>query len=191
MINIPNNEQSKLKMEFTLKISLVGDTTAGKSTFLMRLLTGEYNDHLIMTVGVDFAQEKIKFENAILKCQFWDMTGTQRFKFLYTTYLKGTDGVLLFFALNEPDRFQLLLEDLEKLKEIIPDIPILLIGTKSEIDAKISKSDIVELIQRHNNQIFDYIEISSKTGKNVNKVMEILLSKIFYISLNAPKKQKK
>lgn len=166
-------------IEEDLKIILVGDTTAGKSTFLIRLLTGEYNDHLIMTIGVDFAKEKIKFENKILNCQYWDMTGTQRFRFLYKTYLEGTDGVLLFFALNEPKRFQLLLEDLEQLKEGIPDIPILLIGTKSEIDAKISKNDIFEFIQSHNNQIFDYIEISSKTGKNVNKVMEILIRKIF------------
>ncbi|MHA1647254.1 MAG: hypothetical protein ACTSVL_06755 [Promethearchaeota archaeon] len=106
---------------------------------------------------------------------------------MYNLKTGGSDShnESLHTTLNELDRFQLLPKYLEKLKDNIPEIPILLIGTKYELEAKISKNDIFELIQSHKSQIFDYIEVSSKTGENVGKVMEILLGKILNIPISS------
>ena len=61
------------------------------------------------------------------------------------------------------------------------ELPIILIGTKKDMEEKLSVDDnyILQLKKAFN--LFDFIKISSKTGENVNTAFEILLRNILKI----------
>ena len=64
------------------------------------------------------------------------------------------------------------------IKEQAGDIPILLLGNKIDLKSnrKISKKTIEEISENYKNSSF--LEVSSKTGKNVNKVFKNLTKEI-------------
>ena len=40
--------------DYLFKVILVGDTSVGKSSLLLRFIEGNFLDNMLMTIGVDF-----------------------------------------------------------------------------------------------------------------------------------------
>ena len=59
-----------------------------------------------------------------------------------------------------------------------PDLPILLIGTKLDLEDFIALDDADALTFKKYFKMIDYIKTSSKTGHNVAKVFEVLAKKL-------------
>ena len=66
-------------------------------------------------------------------------------------------------------------------------IPILLVGSKSDLVDKyddlqvcVTSKDVNEDLKHHHSQLLRPIECSSKTGKNVNNVFQVLAEKIIH-----------
>jgi GTP-binding nuclear protein Ran len=61
------------------KIVLVGDAGTGKSTYLKRLLTGEFEKHYIATLGVDVHPLTFHTNYGPIVFQCWDTAGQENF----------------------------------------------------------------------------------------------------------------
>ena len=68
---------------------LIGDSGAGKSCLLNRYAGGEFTDHYISTVGVDFKLRTIEANGRRTKLQIWDTAGQERFRTLTSSYYRG------------------------------------------------------------------------------------------------------
>jgi small GTP-binding protein len=119
----------------------------------------------------------------------WDLGGQERFDFLKSQYFRGTAAIALCFDLSQPESFQKLDFYLSETRHNTGagNIPILLVGTKSDLEWDLG--EIVSSEQINNwmrtNQITDFIKTSAKTGNNIDQLFE-KLSVMALIDLKNP-----
>jgi len=160
------------------KTIIAGDGGVGKTTMLHRYIKGRFIENMQMTIGVEFFLKELKVEGEEVILQIWDFGGQERFRFLLESYAMGAKGALLLFDLTRP----ITLENLEQWVNICraqnPDLPILFIGSKLDLAGSINISeDYIFQFQEENN-FFNFLKISSKTGENVGLVFELLAKEI-------------
>ena len=152
------------------KIVLVGDSGIGKSSILQKYTRDEFSDNYINTIGVDFAVKTIEINGKNIKLQIWDTAGQERFRTITYSYYRGAHGIILVFDLTDINTFYNIAYWLNEINTHAGEkIPILLVGTKSDLISKrmVPPNTINEFIDTKNIQ---YVETSAKTGDNIDNV---------------------
>lgn len=164
--------------EFKLKILTAGEFSVGKTTFLKRYTTGEFIENLKLTIGVEFFSDDIQVHDTLCHLVIWDFGGQPTFRQLLSSYVSGAQGALFMFSLPHVARTLRKVNEWLSILNNDGPIPILLIGTKSDLvneyDFALSKDLIAETKEKYD--FIDYIETSSKTGENVKEAIENLVS---------------
>ena len=89
----------------SLKLIVVGDSGIGKTSIINRLTHNEFRETYEPTIGVDFRILKKQTKLGEVKIMLWDTAGQERFNSIVSSYFRGSDGILLCFALNNKDSF--------------------------------------------------------------------------------------
>jgi len=164
--------------KFILKILTAGEGGVGKTTLLHRFVEGKFSAETKMTIGVEFFLKETVIDEQQCTLQLWDFGGQERFRFLLESYVLGAKGALLMFDLTRP----ITLDNLEQWINIVrkgdPDLPVLFIGTKTDLVDEIMVDDDYALSFKEAFNLFDFIKISSKSGDNVQIAFEKLTRKI-------------
>jgi small GTP-binding protein len=164
--------------KFILKILTAGEGGVGKTTLLHRYVEGKFSAETRMTIGVEFFLKEVDINSHHCTLQLWDFGGQQRFRFLLESYVLGAKGALLLFDLTRPMTLEKLEEWVNICRRGDPDLPILFIGTKNDLQDDIMVSDDYASEFKEAFKLFDYLKISSKSGENVLKAFDILTKKI-------------
>lgn len=161
------------------KCVIFGDAGSGKTALTKRLMTNLFISDTQMTIGVEFVIKTIYIDGKEIKLQIWDFGGEERFRFLLPKYIRGASGGILMFDITDyPSLFHV--EDwLSVIHETGEVFPIILVGGKSDLEAfrQISSEEGLEVAK--SNRLNEFIECSSKTGENVEKVLETLARLMF------------
>ncbi|KKN27038.1 hypothetical protein LCGC14_0868680 [marine sediment metagenome] len=162
------------------KIVIAGDGGVGKTSFLNRLIHDNFDENSELTKGVDFFSKTRMINGNEYNFILWDFAGQHQFKQLLNDFFDGSIAAYILFDLT---RFNTL-ENIESWIKQLNDCGKMftfILGTKSDIidlsDCKMFDDHISD-IRMKNNNIIDYLKISSKTGYNVKKAFDILLKKI-------------
>ncbi|CDW52036.1 Ras domain containing protein [Trichuris trichiura] len=87
------------EIERTLKILVIGDVGTGKTSIIRRYVHKMFSADYQATIGVDFALKMLKWEswngNILLRLQFWDIAGQERFNSMTRVYYRGAAGALI------------------------------------------------------------------------------------------------
>jgi len=165
--------------DFTWKIMMLGDADAGKTSLTIRYISGFFLEDLKLTIGVDFYSKTTNYNRRKVKLQIWDFAGEERFRFLLHQYCKGANAA--FFLFNITNRFSLdnLPDWIQIIREHAGDIPILMVGTKLHLAAQraITRDQGIQAMRIHN--LSGFIEVSSKTGQNVEKLFDLMTEILF------------
>jgi len=88
---------------------------------------------------------------------------------------KGSNGAIIMYDITDLNTFKHVPEWVQIIRESAGDIPILLIANKLELEQsrEVSRKEGFEIVEKYNLSAFT--EISTKTGKNVNKTFEDLI----------------
>jgi len=95
-----------------------------------------------ITIGVEFYTKIIKsYDKALIKSQFWNVSGNKRFEFLREHYYKGASAMIIFYEKGNQESLKSakkyysefkkttnLKFKLIKLKDVYIDTPIILVG---------------------------------------------------------------
>jgi small GTP-binding protein len=164
--------------KFILKILTAGEGGVGKTTLLHRYVEGKFSADTRMTIGVEFFLKEVNIDSLHCTLQLWDFGGQERFRFLLESYVLGAKGALLMFDLTRP----ITLENLEQWVNLVrrsdPNLPILFLGTKNDLENEIMVNDEYALSFKEDFGFFDYLRISSKSGENVARAFDMLTKKI-------------
>ncbi|KKK43031.1 hypothetical protein LCGC14_0596730 [marine sediment metagenome] len=166
--------------DYTFKIVIFGDSQTGKTTLSHRFLTNLFKADIQMTLGVDFSLKALKINGENIKLQIWDFAGEERFRFLFPSYIRGANGAIFMYditnygSLAHVDDWYEIIE-----KEIDDDIPIIFVGGKTDLMhlKEVSTRKAMELARSKDADGF--IECSSRTGENVQKIFDLLTKLIF------------
>jgi len=163
------------------KIVIFGDGGVGKTTLVNRYLKGVFTSGA-MTIGVDFHLKVMDIQGNKIVLQIWDYAGQDRFRFLFPSYVSGSEGAIFMFDVTRYSSIKSLSEWMEAFKRGFDSddvkIPKIMVGGKIDLDIQrsISRQDAEELAKKYN---FDeYIECSSKTGENVEIIFNKLALKL-------------
>ena len=104
-----------------------------------------------------------------IKLQIWDTAGQESFKSITRSYYRGAAGALLVYDITRRDTFTHLTRWLEEVKQNgNPDMVIMLIGNKSDLDSRrqVSTSEGESFAKDHG---LIFMETSAKTAHNVEE----------------------
>ena len=159
--------------DFLFKTVVVGDGGSGKTAVVIRFSQGFFQENYKLTIGVEFAVKTIHINNYNVKLQIWDTGGQERFRYVRPLYYKGSMGCIVLFDLTNRESFDHVPKWLEEVKKESGNIPILLVGNKSDlINERVVSLEEAKQISKDLNMF--YIESSAKNGKGVGDVFAIL-----------------
>ena len=165
--------------DYTWKIMMLGDEVSGKTTLTLRYISGFYLSDLNLTIGVDFYSKTTNYNEWKVKLQIWDFGGEERFRFLLHQYCKGANGAFFLYNITIPSTLDHLSDWTQIIREHAGDIPIMLVGTNvhsKELRA-VTREQGIQAARMHN--LSGFIEVSSKTGQNVEKLFDAMTEILF------------
>jgi small GTP-binding protein len=169
------------------KICLFADKDVGKETLAKsKFLNSDFEDYLTGTGVVHTTKEVEIFGGINIKLLFWIISeDKERFEKIWDMFIKGSKGVILMYDITNVKTLNRLTEWCKMVKEYRVDIPILLVGNKLDLEEnrEVSKEQAERF--KENNDISSWMEISLKTGNNVEKMFLNLV----YLILNVDFKE--
>ena len=166
----------KLTVTKIFKITLLGDSSVGKTCLLEQFSDNKFSENTKNTVGVDFKILTLNCSGFIFKVQIWDTAGQERFKSITSNYLRGSDGYIIVYDVTNEESYKNLdywLGELKKNRELSSVISV--VGNKSDLDKKVGSSDCKK---RFGADKFGYFETSAKTSENVKSMFGYMLREI-------------
>ena len=160
--------------ELTLKIIILGSTKVGKTCLINQYFNKEFNDNPISTIGIDLQSKYFKFDNDIVKINFIDTAGQERFDSISSNYLKNVNGVLLVYDITNFDSFKKIDYWNNQIKNYNKNkYSIVLIGNKIDLNNQrvVNFNDGKNLSKRINCKFF---ETSARNNINVDEVFETI-----------------
>ncbi|MFX1281555.1 MAG: Rab family GTPase [Promethearchaeota archaeon] len=160
--------------DYTFKVLLFGETGAGKTGLAQRYCYDIFDPSEKLTIGVDFYVKAIEKNGKKVKLQIWDISGEDQFRFLFPSYCLGANAAILIFDITKSKTLHIMSQWIEIIRENAGDIPIILIGTKLDLEEfrELNRDEIFEITKKF--KLSSYNEISTKTGENVVSTFDVL-----------------
>ncbi len=168
-----NNELSEYHL---VKYIIIGEAGVGKTSLAKYYVDREKANYKYMsTIGVSlFHVDKIINEKNV-RLHIWDTAGQERFNSIVQCYYREAHGAFICFALNRRYTFDKVENHINDIINYNDDkiIEYILVGTHLDktSERKVEKEEAQKLAKKYN---MKYIEISSKTGENVDKCFDIM-----------------
>ena len=163
---------------FSFKTVICGSSSVGKTSLFNRYCFNSFNFDASPTIGINFHSVYLRIdltndpntlkENFVVNSIF-DFGGQERFAPLIPKFMEGANGALLVFDLVNYSSFTQLDFWYKKIikNAVDPNIPILLVGSKSDLVEKTKDSEIV-----NDDLIFKYLEKRKLVGFHRTSALE-------------------
>jgi len=167
--------------DYLFKIVLVGDSSVGKSSLVVRFTEDKFSDEVMATVGVDFKLTTIDVPGGgRVRLTVWDTAGQERFRALTPSYYRGAQAVIFCYDVSKRETFEALDHWLRELENVLPDagagLVKLVVGNKIDVaERAVDRSD-GEAWARRRGALF--AESSAKESVGVKEVFHEVVYKI-------------
>ena len=175
------------KEMITFKVLFLGDSTVGKTAFIVRFCDGKFEDDSLTTIGLDTKTKFVVHKEKKIQLQIWDTAGQERFRSIAKSCYKGADGILLMYDISKYETFKHIkswITDIENNISVPKNkLALIIIGNKADLpneEKTVDKKDIEEFESKFKYKI---IEASAKTDQNVNESMIALIDKMLELGL--------
>ena len=144
--------EKKLKRK-VIRISMLGDSTVGKTSIINVFLNREFSNDVLSNIGVDKNETKMTMpDGKEMKLIIWDTAGQERFHSIATNTIKNCQGIVVTFDLTNRKSFDNVVRWLGDIREYNESIPIILFGNKSDlIEKRVVKGEEAEEFSSKNN----------------------------------------
>jgi GTP-binding nuclear protein Ran len=148
------------------KLILVGDGGTGKTTFVKRHLTGDFEKRYIATVGVDVHPLTFFTSRGKICFNCWDTAGQEKFGGLRDGYYIQGDCAIIMFEVTSRQTYRNVPNWHRDITRVCDNIPIVLVGNKVDAPDRQVKAKMITFHRRKNLQYYD---ISAKSNYNFEK----------------------
>ena len=163
---------------FLYKLLLLGDTSVGKTCFLMRYTDNLFREVHMATIGLDYKLKSVQLDNGkVINIQIWDTAGQDRFRSITKNYFRGAHGIILIYDITQRNTFENVIKWIEQIREEASDkVPIILVGNKiDEVDKRAVNTEEGEKMAQDFG--IPFFECSAKSGENIDATFKELVKK--------------
>jgi Ras-related protein Rab-18 len=120
------------------KITLIGESTVGKTSIIKQYISNIFNRDILSTIGGEREYKSIVINGKKVRLVFWDTAGQEKFRSLSRIFLNKSNIVVFVYDITKRDTF-------EKLKEIWYPTAIQILGKENVVyGVAANKSDLYE-----------------------------------------------
>ena len=171
-----------------VRLAIVGSPAAGKSSLVRKFTNSKLTPFYIPTIGVHSTKQSVKFKNALIKSQLWDLAGQELFRAASSLYTKNADGIIVVFDLSNKESYVKSYNWCLKILESKKNACLVIVGNKKDlvIDVKKAMEKVKELFV--NIRVDGFFTTSAKTGDGVDEMFYEVIALSVINKLNLEKK---
>jgi GTP-binding nuclear protein Ran len=162
----------------TMKVCFIGDGGVGKTTYLKRLLTGNFESKYIPTMGVEVHPLVFNTNKGNVIFNIWDVSGQEKYGGLCDSYYNNTDAFIVFFDVTSKNSYKNCKKWIEYAILKKPLATFILIGSKVNCSSLNVRKVLQRNIKLHKTYNIQYYDISSKSNYNCYKPFVYLIKRI-------------
>ena len=159
-------------VDVVYKLLLLGESSVGKTSIILRYIDNTFDESNISTCGIDLKCKYVSCDNKKIRLDIWDTAGQERFRGLTKNYFRGAHGFVLVYDITNKDSFGKLKGWIKDAKEKIEDensFKLAVIGNKKDCEAQ-RKVDYKTLKEFADTNKIVFSETSAKTGEGIDKL---------------------
>ncbi|XP_071837793.1 ras-related protein Rab-23-like isoform X2 [Apostichopus japonicus] len=163
-------------IEVAIKVVIVGNGAVGKSSMIQRYCKGIFTKDYKKTIGVDFLERQIKFNDEDVRLMLWDTAGQEEFDAITKSYYRGAQAGVLTFSTVDRASFEAIDKWRAKVEEEVGQIPLVLVQNKIDLveEAVLEPEEAEALAKRLKLRFY---RTSVKENLNVEEVFRYLTEK--------------
>eukprot|EP01122_Echinamoeba_exundans_P002103 TRINITY_DN12067_c0_g1_i1.p1 TRINITY_DN12067_c0_g1~~TRINITY_DN12067_c0_g1_i1.p1 ORF type:complete len:242 (-),score=74.63 TRINITY_DN12067_c0_g1_i1:780-1424(-) len=165
---VPDNIQQ-------FKVLLVGDGGVGKTTFVRRHKSGEFERRYIPTIGVEVVPLAWYTTQGQIVFNMWDTAGQEKFGVLRDGYYIEGQAAIIMFDVTSRVTYKNVPNWHRDIVRVCLEIPMVLCGNKIDVKERQVKPKNISFHRKKNIQ---YYEISVKSNYNYEKPFLYLLRRL-------------
>ncbi|CBK19727.2 uncharacterized protein [Blastocystis hominis] len=165
---------NKKNFDMQIKLLMIGDSGVGKTCLLMQYASKTFIKTFITTIGIDFKIKTVNVLGKTVKLQIWDTAGQERFRTITTSYVRGSEGILLVYDVTDRNSFESISSWMEQISQHADSsVNKILIGNKCDLEAQraVSTEEGRKLAERFG---IPFAETSAQTNQNVDEAFMTL-----------------
>ena len=163
----------------TYKILFLGDSSVGKTAFIIRFCDGKFEEDSLTTIGLDKKAKSVSHKDKKILLQIWDTAGQERFRSIALNALKVVQGIILVFDVTNRETFDNVTQWLEQIKDNLQNPFVALFGNKTDMPKdkwKVTTEEAKEFAQKNK---LEYFETSAKLNEGIKDGVSFLVNEIY------------
>ena len=157
-------------IENSNKVVLLGETSVGKTSIMNRIIYGCFGEYNGPTIGAAFFSKKFKYNNGLIKLDFWDTAGHERYNSLVPIYYKHAKVIIFVVDISSINKYN---ESIQKVKFYLHQIKKYRECDNSKIILVGNKVDLILKDEENKNYIINNIKILTNNNPKINKFLII------------------
>ncbi len=164
---------------FLFKICVVGDGGVGKTAIIERYIGQSFRAGYKLTIGAEIKVYTQNIDGIDIKFQIWDLAGQERFRFVRSSFYRGSHAVIMVFDLTKIETlFNLFSWKQEVLTNIGQKVPLIILGNKNDLKNKVEDHIIMDCIRKLKNEFIleqiPYFITSAFNGQNILEAFKVI-----------------
>jgi GTP-binding nuclear protein Ran len=160
------------------KVVLIGDAGVGKTTFVKRHTSGEFERKYLPTVGVNVSKLLFYTNIGPVVLDMWDTAGQEKFGGLRDGYYISAHAAIIMFDVTSKSTYRNVPVWYRDINRIAENIPVVLVGNKVDV-AVMNRQVKPKNIIFHRKKGMQYYDLSAKSNYNYEKPILYLIKQLY------------
>jgi len=173
-----SSDDSKKRLEYRLKIVVIGEAFCGKTCILRQYVNDEFSEDMKATIGVDFYVKELDWDDRTsVRLQFWDIAGQERYGHMMPMFYREASGAFVVYDCSNDKTFDCTPDWKRDLDfNLGGKIPTILLGNKCDKPHTTKGADFINQFLK-DNDFCGFFETSAKSGANIDSTFNELVKK--------------